>query len=291
MYIISTRANFINPDDNHKNAAGIVVPQIREADIRSGKIGNKNITDLPARLAGKRVLILIHGYNNTWDNVRGAYNILSTNFRNILAKHTPSQYDEIVGFIWPGGDSALEYGKAKKRVKAHFESLANLILELVSEKTEDNKPRIKTTIDIMAHSLGCYLTLSALTFYMPTIGAQYIRNLFLMAAAVDDELIQYGEHFYRATQTCKTVYVFHSKQDTTLRVWYRLGDVGGAALGCSGPEDWSIIEEHSPNVKVINCKRVVKSHGDYKYNEQVFIYLFKELTQDKPSRQFVVLKP
>jgi hypothetical protein len=50
------------------------------------------------------------------------------------------------------------------------------------------------------------------------------------------------------------------------------------ALGYSGPEDPADIIAHSPNVKVANCKRVIDSHGGYKYSDPVYQFMLHEFT-------------
>ena len=44
------------------------------------------------------------------------------------------------------------------------------------------------------------------------------------------------------------------------------------ALGYSGPEDPGAVIKHSKNVRVVNCKDVVSSHGGYRSSGQVWAY-------------------
>jgi hypothetical protein len=75
-----------------------------------------------------------------------------------------------------------------------------------------------------------------------------------------------------------------------LRVWYRVGDLPDfdTALGYSGPEDPGAIIKRSSNVRVINCKDVVQSHGGYRSSGQVWAYMSQQLTKPS-STQFVTL--
>src|SRR4029079_16893562 len=60
------------------------------------------------------------------------------------------------------------------------------------------------------------------------------------------------------------------------------------ALGYSGPEDPGAIMTDSGNVRVINCKDVVHSHGGYRSAGEVWSYMSGELAH--PSKvQFVTL--
>jgi hypothetical protein len=107
---------------------------------------------------------------------------------------------------------------------------------------------------------------------------------------VDNESLEYAERYYAATGRCEMFYVFHSKNDPILRVWYRVGDFFefDTALGYSGPEDPAAIIRHSSNVRVINCKDVVSSHGGYRSTGQVWAYMSQELTAPGAA-QFVTL--
>ena len=117
-----------------------------------------------------------------------------------------------------------------------------------------------------------------------------VRNAWNFASAVDNESIESGERYFDASQRCKSFYVFHSKNDPVLRVWYRVGDLWDfdTALGYSGPEDPAAIISHSRNVRVINCKEVVQSHGGYRSAGQVWAYMSQELANPSGA-QFVTL--
>ena len=117
-----------------------------------------------------------------------------------------------------------------------------------------------------------------------------MRNAWNFAAAVDNESIEDGERYYQASQRCEHFYVFHSRNDPVLRVWYRVGDLPDfdTALGYSGPEDPGVIIKRSAHVRVVNCKDVVQSHGGYRSSGQVWAYMSQQLTGPS-STQFVTL--
>jgi hypothetical protein len=66
-----------------------------------------------------------------------------------------------------------------------------------------------------------------------------VRNSWNFASAVDNESIEFGERYHHASGRCQSFYIFHSRNDSVLRVWYRVGDLVDfdTALGFSGPED------------------------------------------------------
>jgi hypothetical protein len=146
-------------------------------------------------------------------------------------------------------------------------------------------------VDVNSHSLGAHVTFEALK----DTGASIVRNAWNFASAVDNESVEKGERYFTATQRCQRFYVFHSKNDPVLRIWYRVGDFFDfdTALGYSGPEDPRSIMDHSPNLTVINCKDVVASHGGYRSTGQVWSFMQQELSAPPTTAgraQFVTLE-
>ncbi len=70
------------------------------------------------------------------------------------------------------------------------------------------------------HSLGAHVTFEALR----DVPANTVRTAWNFASAVDNESVEDGERYFTASQGCSTFYVFHSKNDPVLRIWYRIGD-------------------------------------------------------------------
>ena len=186
-------------------------------------------------------------------------------------------YDEIVGFTWPGGDHGYEYHPAKRRSSV----AAGRLLDLY--KTFSLK-----SLDIMTHSMGARVVLRALC-EIASDGPVVVRNHFATAAAVDDESIEKGNTFYEATQLTETNWIFHSKNDDVLKYWYKIGDLD-TALGLHGPDDRQAIERYSKNVKVINCRHFVDGHGGYKNSQEFYWFIADILSGNTPiSRQFYTL--
>jgi len=109
MYLISAREGFWS---DNKLA---VRDAIREVDL----VGEdpSSPVDEPTFLSeinGKKVLVLVHGYNNEPEDVHRAY----ATIEGQVAKLVDGAYDLVVGYIWPGGDDPLDYFSAKKRANA-----------------------------------------------------------------------------------------------------------------------------------------------------------------------------
>jgi hypothetical protein len=145
------------------------------------------------------------------------------------------------------------------------------------------------TIDLNTHSLGSRVVFEA----MRTGRQPLVRNAWNFAAAVDNESIELGERYFEASRRCRMFYVFHSKKDPVLRFWYRTGDFFDfdMALGYSGPEDPGSILRNSSNVRVVNCKAVVESHGGYRSSGEVWSYIAQQLSGSRAiADQFVTLE-
>lgn len=211
-------------------------------------------------LRDKRVLLLIHGYNNNISKVAGAYKTIENGIDKIS-----HDYDEIVGFTWPGGDHALGYYSAKGRSSPAARRLLNIFKIF----------RFKS-LDVMTHSMGARVVLRALCDD-PLDSKVVIRNHFSAAAAVEDESIEMNHRFYESTQLTNYNWIFYSKYDGVLRWWYDLAD-GDSALGLHGPDDLYSLEKHSKNVIAINCRHCVKEHGGYKDAPEFYSFISDVLT-------------
>lgn len=234
-----------------------------------------------ARLEGKKILLLVHGYNNTEDDVTLGY-------ARVLAatqKYVPGQYDLVTGYTWPGGELGISYPIARSRANSAAPRLARWLKKVAAAAG---------AVDVMSHSLGARVALKGLD---TGPASTKIRNLYLFAAAVDNESIEKGEDFHDACRRCERVLVVHARTDKTLAIWYRIGDailpwqwadLLDSALGYSGPEDTADIIKHSPHVTVANGKNQGLDHGDYKDHPAVYGFLKKFLAGKTPE-QFYTL--
>lgn len=239
--------------------------EIRDVDLTDDSLGILvNDASFLSKINGKNILILVHGYNNEEDDVVRSYNAIERKMRYHKLYGTNGKYDIIIGYTWPGGDMALSYPAAKSRSGAVGPRFGRLLKKVLSSAN---------SVDINTHSLGARVALIGLEL-LPA--DKSIQNLFMSAAAIDNELIQSGEKYYISVDSCSNVYVFHSKNDPVLKMMFPLGDFD-MALGYSGPEDPGAIIKHSPNVKVINCKNIIKQHGAYKDCDQIYTYMLNPL--------------
>jgi hypothetical protein len=265
MLIISSREKFW---DSNNVARQDEIRHVVLADGRSD--GTLKPAEFLAKITNKKVLLLVHGYNNETYDVLRSYKIIEDKVNALM----PGLYDLVIGYSWPGGDDPFDYFAAKRRASALSPRAGNWLLQMKATVAQ---------LDVMTHSMGAYLVLTALK------GDSRIQldHAFNMASAVDNECLELAQKYHQASKGCKTCYVFHSKYDEVLALAYSLAE-WDSALGFSGPEDVAGIVQHCPHVKVANCKNVIDSHGAYKYADAIYAYIANELG-GSPVAQFVTL--
>lgn len=245
MIIISTRDKFTDPD-KFSQASHYLAKELNGDPWDHNFIENG---ELMVRLAAERILLLVHGYNNEFDEMADAY--------ATVAAKASGMYDMVLGFSWPGGDRGYEWLSAKSRANAAALRLRKF-LEDISEHV--------SAIDIMSHSLGGRVTLRALR----GCSAQ-IRNYYATAPAVDNEALEPGEEFSRKKLSCENIFVMHSRRDPVLKAAYKLAEWDNA-LGLTGPENPGFVLD-SEGLFVVNCKNMVRRHGGYKHCQELFSYI------------------
>ena len=245
MIIISTRDKFTDPD-RFSNTAYYLSKELNGNPWDCSFIEPGTLL---GKLTGQQILLLVHGYNNEFDEMYDAY--------STIVQHCSTMYDMVIGFSWPGGDHGHEWFSAKSRANAAALRLRKL-LEDISEHV--------SSVDIMSHSLGGRVTMKALR------GCPVrIRNYYATAPAVDNECLEPGEEFFRKKLSCENMHVMHSRRDGVLRLAYKAAE-WDQALGVTGPEDQAYAQV-TKGMYVVNCKNVVSRHGGYKHSQEVFSYI------------------
>lgn len=273
MFIVSCRKDFWSTTDF---SGGL---DIRDLDMTAdGSGASVTSANFLQAIAGKRVMVLVHGYNNDRLDVLGSYGTIERQMRQLsFLGGGAAPYDAVIGFVWPGGSVRLSFPFARARADESAPHLARLLNDLRGANA---------TVDLNTHSLGAHVTFEALR----DVPANTVRAAWNFASAVDNESVEDGERYHVAAQGCSSFYVFHSKNDPVLRVWYRIADLFDfdTALGYSGPEDPRSIMDRSQNVRVVNCKDIVASHGGYRSAGEVWSFMAQELVAPTTA-QFVTL--
>lgn len=200
-----------------------------------------------ARINGKRVLVLVHGYNVT--DAFDAYCRIESHLETRNEYGITPWYDEVIGAALPLSRLEWAFWLAVMR--------AGKAGRLLAAALEDFEP---AALDIEAHSLGCMVTLEALDHGL------YCRNAILTAAAVDNESIQEREKYALAVQRAGRILVAYSRHDPVLRGAYKIG-MWDNALGLTGPQNPARCNRR---IESLDCSDVVDAHGAYKRCEMLF---------------------
>lgn len=172
-------------------------------------------------LKSQRVLVLIHGFNSTTSDAIKHYEQVS--------KDVGSSYDQIIYYLWPGGKYGIDkasFGEIERNVTTYSGARERVVDKLkLRFKTFLLNLRGQTnSIDILAHSMGCRLTLAALSDLPLPAPGQFVRYVYLMGAAVRNEDLELGHEYYGAGFQCKSIYVFFSRNDDVLETKFPLGE-------------------------------------------------------------------
>ncbi|WP_194847610.1 alpha/beta hydrolase [Candidatus Neptunochlamydia vexilliferae] len=230
---ISDRHGFTDPDSL---SASTVITE----DLKKGITQDQWIQ----ATRGKNIAVLIHGYNNEFEK--------AMNYCSRIIEKSAHLYDTFICYFWPGGDRVIEYLSARNRAVNYLPSrVASLLGEIA---------HLGRNVDVFAHSMGCRLTLEAMT----ERNHFSLRNVFLLAPAVDNEELEYGEDYEDAPLNCSKMFVFYSDDDQVLKMGFPLLDFD-TALGRFGAEN---PRDLPPNVYQINADG--HRHSDYAGSDFVF---------------------
>jgi len=198
-----------------------------------------------------RIILFVHGYNNTISVAREAYDTFSTR----LAERVREAAAEILGplyrFYWPG-DAALgllsfiSYPVETEDAKASAAPLAEFLRNLYGASGHPARP-----VDIVSHSLGGRVLLETLTeLAHEGILDGVVKRVCMMAPAVLVEQVEPEGLLYDGATLPETLTILTSEDDWVLWLAFPLGQTiaeggSGRALGRYGPPP-GLAARHEP---------------------------------------------
>lgn len=221
---------------------------------------NMRLPEFTIATKGKRLLILVHGYNNS----RSIGRSLLVRFSSMLANAGNS--DVMLCVLWPGDGWA-------KALTYPFEGLdaddtANALFKWITTNVASN-----SRIAFVGHSLGCRVVMNA-ALQLERYNKIALDRICLMAPAIDNNSLgSLDKNCYKkATLAIDRLAVLASEEDLVLQLAYPMGDLlqsifynehWGRALGRTGPveNDPAILNrieqvpKSKPNLSI--------GHGDY----------------------------
>jgi esterase/lipase superfamily enzyme len=200
-------------------------------------------------IENKNILLLVHGYNNDAAQALSTYQLINVHVSEFKDGRDSKFYDLVIGYLWPGDDSGLEYYDAKSHVSKTAPKMRSH-LEFLSASA--------AKVDVLAHSMGNLFVLEALN-YQSSPDKKILQNFYSIAPAVDDESVEKKGKYYFSTQNCDKVFVFFSKRDEVLKWLYSFAE-WDLALGYEGAEAPNKLP---PNVQLINYTNSISNHSQY----------------------------
>lgn len=249
--IVSSRRKFYNAGEISKGDK-IRLVNLADPRRRNNKlISNENLLRM---INEKHVVILVHGYNNTFNEVCDAYLRITNQLNTSSVPH-----DQVIGYLWPGGDRKISYWTAKKRAQQLSGRIASLLSKLSNNAS---------SVDIVAHSMGCFLSLAT----MKKSNLVKIRNIYLMAPAVGNYKLSDSAYFSKAVSRCKSAFIFKSRDDTVLRYAFPAGEKGDDALGYTGPVPYRTVVSNSLTIDCSDKPDPI-DHGSYSRRTEIFEFM------------------
>lgn len=213
MYFISARRFFwYSSDLSETDEIHLVEP----AKLKSHSV---DMAQLQAAASGRRVLVLIHGYNNNTVATLLAYRQARVGIDAYAAVHGAT-YDLVVGYIWPGEWVLTEFPAAVATAEGLAGRMRQILIDLGATAA---------SVDVCAHSLGNLVVLGALA-----LGGVHVRNVFALAPALEHDALDPPGKLYAASAQCEQLHILHSSHDYVLRHGYQYYK-GTPALGLDGP--------------------------------------------------------
>lgn len=226
--------------------------------------------DLMQQVAQKNILVLIHGFNNTTHHIQSVFKKIEQQYRIFFN----SEYDAIIGYVWPGGESEFNYFKSKRNARRAGRKLRHWIYRF---------SKAQCTIDVIGHSMATIVGYHALQ----TNKKMKIRNVFSFGAAVSQNIFV-EESTEQIIQKMDSLYLFHTENDDILKYWFRLVEWQDA-VGYSGLKNQNEVISHLEKLTIVDCSEVISNHTEYWNSRVIFEFIGKTLSGKQYPRKYKLL--
>jgi hypothetical protein len=181
--------------------------------------------------AGKRIVLLVHGFNVPILGARDSFQRFERHLENLDRRTFDHERlrrlkEDCCWVTWPGDSwvpfaRGIAYWRKVGIARAAAVAFADYLRGLISVKQ-------RPEIIIIAHSLGCRMVLEALRAIDRPIPAM---TVVLMAAAVPVEMIEAGGHLAETRAVVEDQRVLYSEWDTVLANLFAPGQWAAARMG------------------------------------------------------------
>jgi esterase/lipase superfamily enzyme len=251
MFLVSTRKR--NPDKSfgHERMPKGQYAVYEISKSSDGKDAQeKTLEDIPV---DKDMLLLIHGFNNDFDEVTAAYLDFDKRIQAVGFK------GNVMGFTWPSYGEWFQYFGDVEQVEYAAFGLLNFLLAfrpLLGEKK----------FHVNTHSMGAHLLIRALAAYSridaiaePLPGHFVVDEMTFFAADVSNNILERGEDGNIAASEASRLTSYFSYKDPILSISQVVNRDG--RLGLAGAERPSRLPS---NAFQIDCSTLIESHSAYR---------------------------
>jgi len=256
MFFVSTRKRNADKTFGHARMPKGEYAIYELSKVSEGKDARQRaLNDIPTN---KDMLILIHGFNNDFEEVTDAY--LGFN-RKVRA----AGFDgNVIGFTWPSFGEWFQYFGDINQVEYAVFAFLNFILAF-RPLLGDKKLHVNT------HSMGAHLLIRALAAYSridaiaePLPNRVIVDEMTFFAADVSNEILERGEDGYLAVGEVRRLTSYFSYKDPVLGISQVVNYDG--RLGLNGAERPRRLPKDAFQ---IDCSTLIESHSEYRSTQDV----------------------
>jgi len=256
MFLISTRKR--NPDKSFGHERLLkgqyeVYEFFKSSDGKDAQ--EKTLEDIPV---DKDMLLLVHGFNNDFDEVTAAYLDFDRRIRAAGYK------GNTMGFTWPSFGQWFQYFGDVEQVEYAAFGFLNFLLAFRPLLGEEK-------FHVNTHSMGAHLLITALAAYSridaieePVPGYFIVDEMTFFAADVSNEILEKGEDGNIAVGEASRLTSYFSYKDPILGSSEVVNRDG--RLGLAGAERPSRLPR---NAFQIDCSTLIESHSAYRDSTEV----------------------
>ncbi len=242
-----------------------VAPAVRDPD------GLKNS-------GSHHILLLVHGYNNSYDDAQESYGKFIDNLQQELARSRAAP-DAIAKFHWPGDESTFfgttaGYAFDINHARDAAQRLATYLTGLPIPGTASLR------ITIVGHSMGCRLILEALG-RMPNAPA--ISLVGLMAAASPVDFVKRGARLFRTGNPPRRMLKFFSERDIVLQIAFPLGQWQAFQLQIEDDNYSKAVGRHGHPAEFGSPVQTENGHSKYWGDDEIAAKMVRQIDATIPA--------
>ena len=242
MFLVDTRKRNKDKTFAHERMLKgkfLVYEFIKASEGKEAK--ERALEDIPT---DKDTLLLIHGFNNDFDQVTDAYLDFEKRIRQVGFP------GNIVGFTWPSFGQWYMYHGDREQVEYAAPALVKFLQRFL--------PRLgPNSLHVNAHSMGNYLLIQALASHPGT--ARLLDQATCFAADVSNDILEKGEKGFRAVRRVERLTSYFNRHDPVLGVSAIIN--ADDRLGLNGADDAALLPD---NAFQVDCSTLFKGHSDYR---------------------------